>query len=180
MTSAADNQAYGSPNWSRGPNDPRGPWGHFYGGAMPPWFATHAVKPILIVGTILGFVFWWPIGLALLAVLIWNKRACGWGRFGGSWQGPGAGRNGTGNGPSSGGWQRWTGSGGGAPPTSGNRAFDDYRAATLKRLEEEQTEFGEFLDRLRFAKDKAEFDQFMTERRNNPETPQQPPTPSQA
>ena len=51
------------------------------------------------------------------------------------------------------------------PPSSGNRAFDDYRADTLHRLEEEQREFKEFLERLRFAKDRAEFDQFMAERR---------------
>jgi hypothetical protein len=54
----------------------------------------------------------------------------------------------------------------GRTPSSGNRAFDDYRTETLKRLEEEQREFREFLDRLRFAKDKTEFDQFMAERRN--------------
>ena len=36
------------------------------------------------------------------------------------------------------------------------------------RLEEEQREFRDFLDRLRFAKDKTEFDQFMAERRNRP------------
>ena len=34
---------------------------------------------------------------------------------------------------------------------------------------------GSFLDRLRFAKDKAEFDQFMAERRNRPPTPPEPP-----
>jgi Protein of unknown function (DUF2852) len=53
-------------------------------------------------------------------------------------------------------------------PSSGNRAFDEYRADTLRRLEDEQREFREFLDRLRFAKDKTEFDQFMAERRNRP------------
>jgi hypothetical protein len=47
-------------------------------------------------------------------------------------------------------------------------ACDDYRAETLRRLEEEQREFKEFLQRLRFAKDRAEFDQFMNERRNQP------------
>ncbi len=57
---------------------------------------------------------------------------------------------------------------------SGNHAFDEYRSETLRRLEEEQKEFREFLDRLRFAKDKTEFDAFMAERRNRPEsaTPQ--------
>jgi hypothetical protein len=53
------------------------------------------------------------------------------------------------------------------PPASGNRAFDEYRVETLHRLEEEQREFRAFLDRLRMAKDKAEFDQFMSERRNS-------------
>jgi hypothetical protein len=52
--------------------------------------------------------------------------------------------------------------------TSGNLAFDDYRTETLKRLEDEQKEFSGFLDRLRRAKDKAEFDQFMTERGTKP------------
>ncbi len=50
-------------------------------------------------------------------------------------------------------------------PSSGNRAFDEYREDTLRRLEEEQREFLDFLQRLRHAKDKAEFDQFMAERR---------------
>ena len=50
--------------------------------------------------------------------------------------------------------------------SSGNRAFDEYRDETLRRLEEEQREFKEFLDRLRHAKDKAEFDQFMAEMRS--------------
>jgi hypothetical protein len=61
------------------------------------------------------------------------------------------------------------------PPSSGNRAFDEYRSETLRRLEEEQREFRDFLDRLRFAKDKTEFDQFMAERRNR-----QGPAPAQS
>ena len=52
--------------------------------------------------------------------------------------------------------------------SSGNSAFDDYREETLKRLEDEQVEFENYLDRLRQAKDKSEFDQFMDERRNAP------------
>ena len=63
--------------------------------------------------------------------------------------------------------ERWGGSGYRA--SSGNRAFDEYRAETLRRLEEEQREFKEFLDRLRHAKDKAEFDEFMSERRHRPD-----------
>ena len=47
---------------------------------------------------------------------------------------------------------------------TGNTAFDAYKADTLRRLEEEQNNFESFLDRLRDAKDKAEFDQFMDDR----------------
>jgi hypothetical protein len=49
-----------------------------------------------------------------------------------------------------------------------NRAFDEYRTETLKRMEDEQREFRDFLARLHQAKDKAEFDQFMADRRNRP------------
>lgn len=58
-------------------------------------------------------------------------------------------------------------------PTSGNRTFDEYRADTLRRLEQEQREFQDFLARLRMAKDKAEFDQFMADCRTRQEP--QPP-----
>jgi hypothetical protein len=52
----------------------------------------------------------------------------------------------------------------GGQPSSGNRAFDDHRAETLRRVEDEQREFKEFLKRLRVARDRAEFDQFMNDR----------------
>jgi hypothetical protein len=79
-------------------------------------------------------------------------------------------RAGSGRDPSESSW----GSSWGSPRGSGNRAFDDYREQTLKRLEEEQREFREFLERLRFAKDREQFDQFMSERRDQPrdESPQ--------
>jgi len=73
---------------------------------------------------------------------------------------------------------------GGSPwssaPSSGNRAFDDYRSETLRRLEDEQREFKDFLERLRFAKDKTEFDSFMAERRNRPPQDNPPSSPSQS
>ena len=107
-------------------------------------------KPAWIALMILGFIVWWPLGLATLAFLIWSRRM-GCGNFRGFNWGQAS---------------RYTGS----PwqPSSGNRAFDDYRAETLRRLEDEQREFREFLERLRMAKDKAEFDQFMADRRNRP------------
>ena len=112
---------------------------------------------------ILSFIWWWPLGLAILAFMI------------------GTGRMGCGNHNGMGRWQNkvdsmrsginWWGT---HSPSSGNRAFDEYRADTLRRLEEEQREFKEFLQRLRFAKDRAEFDQFMAERRNRPSDASQP------
>ena len=74
-------------------------------------------------------------------------------------------------------WQSNRSDGPGYRPAgpSGNWAFDEYRAETLRRLEDEQREFLAFLERLRHAKDKAEFDQFMAERRSYRDVPPDPP-----
>ncbi len=62
--------------------------------------------------------------------------------------------------------------------STGNEAFDSYRDETLKRLEEEQASFRKFMENLRAAKDKAEFDQFMQEREKRGfEAPATPPAP---
>jgi hypothetical protein len=104
-------------------------------------------RPAWILFMILGFMVWWPVGFMVLAFTIGSGRmSCGYlrdkmDRLGrGDWWGY----------------------------HSSNRAFDEYRTETLKRMEDEQREFRDFLARLRQAKDKAEFDQFMTERRNRP------------
>lgn len=119
-------------------------------------------KPAWIALMIAGFIIWWPVGLATLAFLIWSGRmGCGYGAS--HWQSKMDRMQRKMD------WMRGHMGGG----SSGNRAFDEYRAETLKRLEDEQREFRDFLDRLRMAKDKSEFDQFMTERRNRP-SPDQP------
>jgi hypothetical protein len=51
---------------------------------------------------------------------------------------------------------------------TGNSAFDEYRAATLKRLEGEAAEFRSHLEGLRHAKDRSEFEAFLKERRDKP------------
>jgi hypothetical protein len=61
------------------------------------------------------------------------------------------------------------GCGWGRTASSGNAAFDEYRAETLRRLEEEQKEFREYLERLRKARDKEEFDRFMADRKGRSE-----------
>lgn len=111
-------------------------------------------KPAWIGLLVLTFITCWPVGLALLAFLIWSGRM-GCGRHGGMGRRHGRMHERMGHAP--GRWYRGRSS-------SGNVAFDEYRDATLKRLEEEQQEFRQFLDRLRHAKDKAEFDQFMADR----------------
>jgi hypothetical protein len=135
-------------------------------------------KPAWIALIVVAFWVFWPLGLAILVYTIWSGRM-GCGYHGGSdrWQHKMERMQ------SKMDWMRakMSGGAGGWPhaPSSGNHAFDEYRAETLKRLEQEQREFREFLERLRFAKDKAEFDQFMTERRNRPAPDAPPPVPPQ-
>jgi len=129
--------------------------------------------PPLIGLMILGFLFCWPLGLVALALTIWSmKMMCGHHRSHGS-EGHWSAR-----------WQermmakraRWEQRMAEhferhhSAPSTGNRAFDEYRAETLRRLEDEEKEFREFLNNLRFAKDKAEFDDFLSNRRNRPPT----------
>jgi hypothetical protein len=121
---------------------------------------------------ILGLVWWFPIGLVILAAFIISRAI-------GSWQRPQFAGSVTSGGSSGNRWEsnvadrprdkrgcgpaNW-----GDQTSSGSRAFDDYRAETLRHLEEEQREFKEFLERLRAAKDRVELDQFLNERRSKP------------
>lgn len=104
-------------------------------------------KGAWIAATVLAFIVFWPLGLALLAYMIWSKRmfghSCGRSRHHDS---------------------RWAGARRHGFRSSGNTAFDAYKADTLDRLEREQEEFESFLKRLRDSKDKSEFDQYLDER----------------
>ncbi|MCX7310963.1 MAG: DUF2852 domain-containing protein [Hyphomicrobiales bacterium] len=124
-------------------------------------------KPAWIALIVLGFMAWWPVGLAVLAFVIGSGRmGCGYRGGHGRWQHKMDRFR-----------ERMGGQGAGFAfdaPSSGNRAFDEYRSETIRRLEDEQREFHDFLDRLRMAKDKSEFDQFMAERRERPSAPPQP------
>jgi hypothetical protein len=134
-------------------------------------------KPAWIALMVLSFIVWWPLGLATLFFLIGSGRM---GRRG--WCGAhGAGRwyrnenaDAREHGDDRGRRWEWPGR---RDASSGNRAFDEYRSETLKRLEDEQREFKDFLDRLRHAKDKAEFDQFMAERGRPTAAPPPEPRP---
>lgn len=120
------------------------------------WFARAEAwldrrgKAAWIAVMVLGFIFFWPVGLAVLAYMIWSKRM-----FNGSC---GSRRSGT---------HRHAMA---AMKPSGNSAFDAYKEETLRRLQDEQAAFESFLERLREAKDKAEFDQFMDDRARRGDT----------
>ena len=101
-------------------------------------------KGAWLAAMILGFIFLWPVGLAILFYMIWSNRMSG--SFFCNRSSKKISRRRA------------------DPQSSGNLAFDAYRDDTLKRLEDEQTAFQAFLQRLREAKDKTEFDQFMNER----------------
>jgi Protein of unknown function (DUF2852) len=99
-----------------------------------------------IVATSLAFVFFWPAGFVLAIVLGWigfgrilNQRHAGPRREDHRMSAPSLAR-------------------------TGNASFDTYRTEVLDRLQDEQRSFVRFLDRLRDAKDKAQFDRFMDDR----------------
>jgi len=95
-------------------------------------------KGAWIATMVVAFILFWPLGLFILGYMIWSGRmGC---------KSMKSRRH------------RWTRS-------TGNTVFDDYREETLRRLEDEQSAFEGFLEKLRKAKDKAEFDQFMDDRR---------------
>ena len=121
----------------------------------------HWGKPGWIGAMVFLFILAWPLGLAFLFYMIWSGRM-------------GKGCN-----------SRWKRNRHGAYQSSGNAVFDSYKEETLKRLEEEQTAFQDFMERLRRAKDQAEFDQFMDERATRPDegdddADEDAPRPSQA
>ena len=139
-------------------------------------------KAAWIALVILGFIVFWPVGLGLLIYLKWSGRMSCWknGQYG-RWYGPedreAARAEWRAKREEWRAWKRrhrW-----GGHQSSGNVAFDEYREETLRKLDEEQREFRDFLDRLRAAKDRAEFDQFMNERRQRPNDPGAPGEPPQ-
>lgn len=107
---------------------------------------------IAFVGMILGFVFFWPIGLAILLYNFWSRKGQPMPIF-----------------------QMMERAFDRAPfatASTGNMAFDDWRRAELERIERErqklvdaEREFATFSDELRRARDREEFERFMQARR---------------
>ncbi|MDM8168314.1 DUF2852 domain-containing protein [Roseovarius sp.] len=115
-------------------------------------------KGAWIAAMVLAFILFWPVGLALLAYMIWSKKmTCSVSQ-----------RRHKGHGRMN------------INRSTGNAAFDAYKADTLERLEREQDNFEAFLQRLRDARDKAEFDQFMEERARAAQSDRDDETPKEA
>jgi Protein of unknown function (DUF2852) len=173
MAGTAEANGWNGRGWNRSDWSGPGRGGPGYGG--PGWGPpVHHWHPLGILIVILGFMVWWPLGLALLFAKLWRtSMGCSHGGHG-RWEHKiermqrkmdwfrsrmeGSGFEG----------RRYS-------QPSGNRAFDEYKTETLKRLEDEQQEFKGFLERLRHAKDKAEFDQFMADRKSRPSSPPEQP-----
>ena len=122
-------------------------------------------SPLTIALMVMGFILFWPLGLAMLGYILWGEK------FGGSPEKAQAyfdkGRAWCSSGKH--GRKAWHGH---HMASSGNAAFDEYRSEQLKRLEEERArldaeieEFHEYMANLNKAKDREEFDRFMNERR---------------
>ncbi len=117
-----------------------------------------------------GFIVFWPIGLAALALkLVRGEMWPGAAQSDSPWTAYKAWRDQPGAKPFTA-PTAWKHAG-----SSGNEAFDAYKREQLerleaerRRLEDEQRAFGEYLARLRKAKDQDEFDRFMAER-NQPQ-----------
>jgi biopolymer transport protein ExbB/TolQ len=130
--------------------------------------------PATIALMVLGFVVFWPLGLAMLAYILFGDRLRDFKRD----------ANARADGFFSG-LRRSSRRSPFATGTysTGNVAFDEWRKAELDRMEEERRrmdemreEFDSYLRELRRAKDQEEFDRFMRERRGHGSGTQYPAT----
>ena len=143
------------------------------GGAGSRWTAFE------IVAMVLGFIVFWPIGLAILGYKFWQSRNGGPDlQYGGDQQMAGCPHNDVFQfdlGSSWGCGRAMRGASRFYTPSTGNAVFDEWRTAEAARLDEErrklddaQREFAEYVDAIRRAKDREEFERFMAERRARP------------
>ena len=137
---------------------------------MNPAYALRpAWTPLTIGLMVIGFIVAWPLGLLMIAYILWGDRI------------PDIRRHFESLKSSSGDTRFDFGCMSRGPRTgspSGNAAFDDDRSAELKRLDEERKRldeerraFEEYVRDLRRARDKEEFDRFMNDRANRTRKP---------
>lgn len=127
-----------------------------------------------IIAVVLGFIVFWPIGLAILGYKVWQRRNGGadlqtvatqtWTNARSAMSGAESSTPRPWANAST--WTR------GFTPSTGNRAFDEWKGAELARLEAERQkledahrDFAAFVESVRKAKDREEFERFMNERK---------------
>ncbi len=117
--------------------------------------------PATVVLMVLGFMVFWPLGLAMLAYILFGERFKAF--------------KSDANQAADGVFSKFRGAGFRSRQafSTGNVAFDDWRTAELDRIEAERrkldemrAEFDSYLRELRRAKDQEEFDRFMRDRDN--------------
>ena len=135
-------------------------------------------NPATIALMVLGFVVFWPLGLAMLAYILFGERLQDFKREANRKWDSAPFRRGSGE------WGR--GSCRNRSRETGNMAFDEWRRGELDRLEAERrkldearAEFDRYARELRMAKDREEFERFMRERskRQTPATDGEPHNP---
>src|SRR5215213_6837786 len=125
--------------------------------------------PFTIALMVLGFIVWWPLGLAMLAYILWGEHFGGSADKAGHWVNKQKAWAENCKSQARSNRDAWRYS----RHSSGNAAFDDYRAEQLRRLDEERQRldeeikaFHDYLANLNKAKDREEFDRFMNDRRS--------------
>ncbi len=129
-----------------------------------------AWTPATIALMVGGFIVFAPLGLAMLAYIIWGERLHAWRENGGSLRETMNAKMNMKSNPGSK-WYREHRSSRQGFNATGNMAFDDWRNSELNRLAEERRkldemreEFDSYARELRRAKDKEEFERFMAAR----------------
>ncbi len=131
-----------------------------------------------IIAMVLGFIVFWPIGLAVLGYKFWQSRNGGpdlQTLATNKWQDARTMMSSNSSWGSSWGCSAMNRASRAYGASTGNAAFNEWRTTELARLDEErrkldeaQREFAEYVDAIRRAKDREEFDKFMAERRARP------------
>jgi hypothetical protein len=121
-----------------------------------------------ILAMVLGLIVFWPIGLGVMGYKLWQKKMGGPDLQTVATSGWNYARSTMSSGETST-PKPWAY--GFRSTTSGNSAFDSWKSAELQRLEQERRkledahrEFAEFVENVRKAKDREEFERFMNER----------------
>ena len=134
-----------------------------------------AWTPLTIALMVIGFIVYWPLGLVMLAYIIWGER----------FNVPDDGAFRRKAEKAFGGCRRTARNAESAMSSSGNAAFDEWRRREMDRIEAERrkldqmrADFDDYMNELKTARDREEFDRFMRERGKKQSGNREEPSPS--